>query len=105
MVCGQADILRTVASDGLQGGVLQVELGRRVCARRVLQFHTQKRTECGAGQGVGAVNEEVVEGEGKGREECDQESKSRTDKEEILGLGNKESATWLYRHEILTVRN
>ena len=37
-----------------------------MCERRILQFHTQKGTECGAGSGVGSVDEEVVEDEREG---------------------------------------
>ena len=66
MVRSQANILRIVTRDRFQRGMLQIELGRGMCERWILQLHTSERTECGLGQGDGVVDEEVAEAEGKG---------------------------------------
>lgn len=41
---------------------------------RVLQLHSSEGADCGAGEGVGVGDEEVVEDEGAGREEYVAES-------------------------------
>lgn len=84
VVCGTTYILRTFARHRFSRSVLPLEQWGRLCPRRVLQFHTQKRAECGARPRAGVGDEEVVEGEGKGSEEYEQESYARTHEEAVL---------------------
>jgi len=55
-----------------------------MCQRRLLQFHTSKGAESGAGSGVGVGHEEVVEGSRTRPEKYEQESDARANEKERI---------------------
>jgi hypothetical protein len=59
-------LLRVIAGNGFPRSVLQVEQRRGLCARRLLQLHTQEGTDARARAGSRYEYEKVVEGEGEG---------------------------------------
>ena len=79
VVCGTTDILRVESRDGFPRGVLSAQLGRRMRARRVLQFHPPQGAEQRPGARAGAEHEEVVEDARPRPEEYFEESQSGRD--------------------------
>ena len=95
-------LLRTLARHRLPRSLLPAQQRRGLRPGRLLQLHSPQGAERGAGPGARVGDQEVVEAEGEGRAERDEESEPGADEEAVLkgrtglGVGGGLGRGWMW---------